>query len=185
MCASIGFQKLVVTYWPSSWGLGHYVATSVKELYFVTMMLKSDASLKQTTKLTVDDIKQLIELCLSKCYFLWNYKIYSLESSAPIGLHSNPYYQRKRFTRRPLQWIRYWAIFHNLPWYVCNNPDYNHLYGSIYPHKSTLSKNAVVAIITIQPKKTFYKKDFYSLLYCYLFDIFFFHHNSLPKHYFE
>ena len=61
--------------------------TSVEaELYIVTMMLKSDASLKQTTKLTVDDIKQLIELCLSKCYFLWNYKIYSLESSAPIGL---------------------------------------------------------------------------------------------------
>ena len=63
------------------------MATSVEgELYIVKMMLKSDASLKQTTKLTVDDIKQLIELCLSKCYFLWNYKIYLLKSSAPIGL---------------------------------------------------------------------------------------------------
>ena len=31
-------------------------------------------------------LPRIIELCLSKCYFLWNEKIYLLENSAPIGL---------------------------------------------------------------------------------------------------
>ena len=32
------------------------------------------------------DIKLLIELCLSRCYFLWNNEFHELEDSGPIGL---------------------------------------------------------------------------------------------------
>ena len=64
-----------------------YPSVSVKQaIDIVTMMLRTDPSLEQRTKLTVDDIQQLMELCLSKCYFLWNEKIYLLKNSAPIGL---------------------------------------------------------------------------------------------------
>ena len=38
------------------------------------------------TKLTVADIKILLELCLGKCYFLWEDKIYVIEDAGPIGL---------------------------------------------------------------------------------------------------
>ena len=48
-----------------------------KAIDIVAEMLKSDLSLGQRTKLSVDDLRQLMELCLSKCYFLWNDKIYS------------------------------------------------------------------------------------------------------------
>lgn len=34
----------------------------------------------------IQDLKILIELCLSKCYFLWNNEIHELEDSGPIGL---------------------------------------------------------------------------------------------------
>ena len=64
-----------------------YPSVPIKQaIDIVEMMLKSDGSLKQRTKLTVDDIRQLMELCLSKCYFLWNDKLYLLKNSAPIGL---------------------------------------------------------------------------------------------------
>ncbi|XP_066916006.1 uncharacterized protein [Clytia hemisphaerica] len=49
-------------------------------------MLENDHDLPNRTKLTVEDIRTLIELCLSKCYFLWNDKLYRLQNSAPIGL---------------------------------------------------------------------------------------------------
>ena len=42
--------------------------------------------LKQHTKLTISEIKMLIDLCLSKCYFLWNEEIFELKDSGPIGL---------------------------------------------------------------------------------------------------
>ena len=32
------------------------------------------------------DIQQLLELCLSECYFLYNNLIWTLENSGPIGL---------------------------------------------------------------------------------------------------
>ena len=35
----------------------------------------------------INDIKILIELCLSKCYFLWNHQIHELENSGPIGVY--------------------------------------------------------------------------------------------------
>ena len=49
-------------------------------------LLNSDPELRERTKLTINEIKTLIELCLSKCYFLWDGKIYELENSGPIGL---------------------------------------------------------------------------------------------------
>ena len=39
-------------------------------------------TLKQRTKLTLIDTQQLIELCVSECYFLWD----NLISNLPIGL---------------------------------------------------------------------------------------------------
>ena len=38
------------------------------------------------TKLNITDIHQLLELCLSQCYFLDNNIIWTLENSGPIGL---------------------------------------------------------------------------------------------------
>ena len=64
-----------------------YPSVPIKEaIDIVAEMLKSDLSLGQRTKLSVYDLRQLMELCLSKCYFLWNDKIYLLKNSAPIGL---------------------------------------------------------------------------------------------------
>ena len=64
-----------------------YPSVPIKEaIDIVAEMLKSDLSLGQRTKLSVDDLRQLMELCLSKCYFLWNDKIYLLKNSALIGL---------------------------------------------------------------------------------------------------
>ena len=44
------------------------------------------AELKKRTKLNLTDIQQLLELCLSECYFLYNNVIWTLENSGPIGL---------------------------------------------------------------------------------------------------
>ncbi|XP_066926268.1 uncharacterized protein [Clytia hemisphaerica] len=52
----------------------------------IVQMLENDHDLPNRTKLTVEDIRTLIELWLSKCYFLWNDKLYRLQNSAPIGL---------------------------------------------------------------------------------------------------
>ena len=38
------------------------------------------------TKLCLNDIYELTELCLSRCYFLWNNEIRILKNSGPIGL---------------------------------------------------------------------------------------------------
>lgn len=64
-----------------------YPSVPVKEATdIIIQILSSDADLKNRTKLDLNDIKALIELCLSKCYFLWEDKIYLLNNSAPIGL---------------------------------------------------------------------------------------------------
>ena len=44
------------------------------------------AELRKRTKLNLTDIQQLLELCLSECYFLYNNLIWTLENSGPIGL---------------------------------------------------------------------------------------------------
>ena len=49
--------------------------------------LKNDKDdLMKRTKLCLKDIYELAELCLSKCYFLWNNEIRILKNSVPIGL---------------------------------------------------------------------------------------------------
>ena len=42
--------------------------------------------LMKITKLCLKDIDELAELCLSKCYFLWNNEIKILKYSGTIGL---------------------------------------------------------------------------------------------------
>ena len=42
--------------------------------------------LMKITKLCLKDIYELAELCLSKCYFLWNNEIKILKNSRTIGL---------------------------------------------------------------------------------------------------
>ena len=42
--------------------------------------------LMKRTKLCLKDIYELAELCLNKCYFLWNGEIRILKNSGPIGL---------------------------------------------------------------------------------------------------
>ncbi|XP_065658414.1 uncharacterized protein LOC136082928 [Hydra vulgaris] len=48
--------------------------------------LSNNLSYKNLTKLSIPEIKQLIELCLYQCYFHWNNKIHVMENSGPIGL---------------------------------------------------------------------------------------------------
>ena len=64
-----------------------YPSVPLKEAIEVMLdLLKKDDDLKKHTKLTLPEIKQLLELCLSKCYFVWNSEIHELEDSGPIGL---------------------------------------------------------------------------------------------------
>ena len=42
--------------------------------------------LMKRTKFCLKDIYEIAELCLSKCYFLWNNEIRILKNSGPIGL---------------------------------------------------------------------------------------------------
>ena len=44
------------------------------------------AELRKRTKLNLTDIQQLLELCLSECYFHYNNVIWTLENSGPIVL---------------------------------------------------------------------------------------------------
>ena len=64
-----------------------YPSVPLKEAIAVMLdLLKQDVDLKKHTKLTIPELKQLLELCLSKCYFLWNSEIHMLEDSGSIGL---------------------------------------------------------------------------------------------------
>ena len=50
-------------------------------------IISNDADeFKTRTKLTLSDVKVLIDLCLKKCYFSWNDEIRLLEDAGPIGL---------------------------------------------------------------------------------------------------
>jgi hypothetical protein len=50
-------------------------------------MINEDfTDVKTRTELTIVDIKILLELCLSKCYFLYGNHIYVIEDAGPIGL---------------------------------------------------------------------------------------------------
>ena len=63
-------------------------------------------------KLTLVDIYQLIELCVSECYFLFNNLIWRLYNSGPIGLSimvalSECYLQRLAFNISPKTFKHY------------------------------------------------------------------------------
>ena len=64
-----------------------YPSIPLQEATIVILdILKNDPNSLRDTKLKMNDIKLLIELCLSKCYFLWNNEFHELEDSGPIGL---------------------------------------------------------------------------------------------------
>jgi hypothetical protein len=48
--------------------------------------LKKDTDLSNRTKMTPEDIKKLLELCLSTSYFIYDDKYHKAEDSGPIGL---------------------------------------------------------------------------------------------------
>ena len=57
-----------------------------KAIDVILQQLSEDyEDLKTRTKLTLVDIQQLIELCVSECYFLWDNVIWDLLNSGPIG----------------------------------------------------------------------------------------------------
>ncbi|XP_065650407.1 uncharacterized protein LOC136078558 [Hydra vulgaris] len=59
----------------------------LKEATLVLLdQLNKRVSYKNSTKLTLTETKQQIELCLFRCYFLWNGEIHELENSGPIRL---------------------------------------------------------------------------------------------------
>ena len=58
-----------------------------RSIQVIVEFLQDDhAELKKRTKLSLAEIQQLLELCLSGCYFLYNNLIWTLENSEPIGL---------------------------------------------------------------------------------------------------
>ena len=52
----------------------------------IIVLLNKDDELTQFTKLKINEIKTLIEICLSRCYFVWNNEFHELQNSGPIGL---------------------------------------------------------------------------------------------------
>ena len=52
----------------------------------VELLQDEHDELKKRTKLNLTDMQQLLELCLSECYFLYNNVIWTLENSGPIGI---------------------------------------------------------------------------------------------------
>ena len=68
-----------------------------KALDVLMDQLNSDKyDLMKRTKLCLKDIYELAELCLSKCYFLWNNEIRTFQSSGPIGLFYCCFIQKLR-----------------------------------------------------------------------------------------
>jgi hypothetical protein len=65
-----------------------YPSVPIKESIdvLISQLEKDREDLKKHTKLRIKEIKELLELCLSKCYFLYNGEIHKLENKGPIGL---------------------------------------------------------------------------------------------------
>ena len=64
-----------------------YPSIPLKEATLILIdQLNKDDSYKYSTKLTISETRQLIELCLHHCYLLWNKEIRELENSRPIDL---------------------------------------------------------------------------------------------------
>ena len=69
-----------------------------KAIDVIVEYLENDFNnVKRRTKLTLVDIHQLIELCLSECYFLYYNLIWKLYNSGPIGLLLWLFYQNVIF----------------------------------------------------------------------------------------
>ena len=64
-----------------------YPSVPTKEATTIIIdMLARDNDLKSRTKLDINEIRQMINLCLATCYFIWENEIYEQENSGPIGL---------------------------------------------------------------------------------------------------
>ena len=64
-----------------------YPSVPLKEAIRVILdLLNKDPDVRKYTKLSIQEIKSLLELCVSVCYFIWDDKIYLLKDSGPIGL---------------------------------------------------------------------------------------------------
>ncbi len=58
-----------------------------KAVDVVTDIIASDwQNIKEKTKLSILDLQELIELCLAKCYFVWNREICVIDDAGAIGL---------------------------------------------------------------------------------------------------
>ena len=58
-----------------------------KAIDSIINLLQADYDdVKARTNLSITDIRKLLNLCLSKCYFLYEDKIYVIEDAGPIGL---------------------------------------------------------------------------------------------------
>ena len=58
-----------------------------KAMDVIMQIIRNDwESFQQTTKLTITDIKKLLDLCLDTCYFMWESECYTIKNSGPIGL---------------------------------------------------------------------------------------------------
>ncbi|XP_065683453.1 uncharacterized protein LOC136096195 [Hydra vulgaris] len=64
-----------------------YPSVPLKEATLVLIeKLNNNTTYKKLTRLSIPEIKQLIELCLFQCYFHWNNEIHIMENSGSIGL---------------------------------------------------------------------------------------------------
>ena len=58
-----------------------------KAIEVMTDIIVSDINeIRKRTKLSIHDIRKMMELSLSLCYFLWRDKIYNIKNAGPIGL---------------------------------------------------------------------------------------------------
>ena len=63
-----------------------YPSVPLREVTNVIIeMISNDVELIHKSKLKINETKLLIELCLSKCYFLRSSEIHVFENSGPIG----------------------------------------------------------------------------------------------------
>jgi len=68
--------------------VGLYPAIPIRKAIDVMLQLLQDDwdNVRLRTKLTIADIKNLLELCLNICYFMWDGDYYTIDDAGPIGL---------------------------------------------------------------------------------------------------
>jgi len=50
------------------------------------ILSKDEEDLTTRTNFSLQDIRKLIQICLDKCYFLYENEIYVIDDAGPIGL---------------------------------------------------------------------------------------------------